>query len=98
MATYLIICLPFLLTLAVLVFYTRKLINWKVVLVALVVLLLLTIIFDSLIIYANIVNYDISKILGVFIGLAPLEDFSYTIFALFFVVCTWKILEVKFKI
>jgi lycopene cyclase domain-containing protein len=47
----------------------------------LVALLLLTAVFDNLIILADIVSYDPEKLLGVYIGVAPIEDFAYSILA-----------------
>lgn len=52
-------------------------------------LLLLTLIFDNLIIWAGIVGYDTSKILGVFIGYAPVEDFFYAVLACVIVPVFW---------
>jgi lycopene cyclase domain-containing protein len=42
-------------------------------------LIILTAIFDNAIIGAGLVAYDESKIWGVKIGLAPIEDFAYSI-------------------
>lgn len=53
-------------------------------------LLLLTLVFDNLIIWAGIVGYDTSKILGVFLGYAPLEDFFYALLAVIVVPVFWK--------
>ena len=61
----------------------------------LVALLALTAIFDNLIIWAGVVGYDESRILGVRIGLAPIEDFLYTIVAVMVAASLWKILERK---
>lgn len=56
----------------------------------LALLLLLTAIFDSLIIAANIVAYDSEKILGLTIGSAPIEDFFYTILVVFMIPALWR--------
>lgn len=48
---------------------------------AAVVLLLLTAIFDNAIIGTGIVAYDQSLISGIKIGVAPIEDFAYTLLA-----------------
>jgi lycopene cyclase domain-containing protein len=53
-------------------------------------MLLLTAIFDNLIIFAKIVAYDESKLYGVFIGLVPIEDFAYTVVAVLLVPAIWK--------
>lgn len=39
----------------------------------------LTAAFDSLMIAANLFHYDESQLMGLFVGLAPLEDFSYPV-------------------
>ena len=53
-------------------------------------LLVLTAIFDSLIIWAGIVGYDTSKILGVYVGLAPIEDFFYALLAAILIPIFWQ--------
>lgn len=45
------------------------------------VLLLLTAIFDQLLTGLPIVAYNEAKLLGIYIGYAPIEDFLYTIAA-----------------
>lgn len=49
------------------------------------VMLLLTLIFDNLIIATGIVDYDPQKIFGIRLGVAPIEDFAYTIVGLILV-------------
>jgi lycopene cyclase domain-containing protein len=49
--------------------------------VALLILLALTAVFDSLIITTDIVGYDETKISGLRIGYAPIEDFAYALAA-----------------
>lgn len=53
-------------------------------------LLLLTVIFDNLIIAAGIVDYDTSKLMGLYIGVAPIEDFFYTVLAVILVPVLWR--------
>jgi lycopene cyclase domain-containing protein len=53
-------------------------------------LLILTVVFDSLIILADIVAYDQGKILGIVIGKAPIEDFAYAVVAAVFVPYLWE--------
>jgi len=52
-------------------------------------LLLLTAVFDSLIIATGIVAYDTSKLLGIYIGIAPIEDFFYAILAAILIPLLW---------
>ena len=64
--------------------------RWPAYLVAMVPMLALTAIFDNLIIASGIVAYDAGKISGIFIGLAPIEDFAYTIAAVLIVPSVWS--------
>ena len=47
--------------------------------IPLLLLMLLTVVFDNLIVLAKIVSYDESKISGFKVLVAPLEDFAYTL-------------------
>jgi len=57
----------------------------------LIVLLVLTAIFDSIIIWAGIVGYDPQKIFGLYVGFAPIEDFFYAILAAIIVPALWNL-------
>lgn len=57
---------------------------------ALIALLIMTAIFDQIIIGLGIVSYDTDKILGLYIGLAPIEDFFYCLGAVIIVGRLWK--------
>ena len=59
---------------------------------ALVVLLILTAIFDNLMIAAGLVAYDDALTSGLRLGLAPIEDFSYALAAAVFVPSVWSVL------
>jgi lycopene cyclase domain-containing protein len=63
--------------------------RWALFALTLLPMLLITAIFDNLIILSKIVAYDSSKISGFLIGLAPIEDFSYTVAAVFIVPTIW---------
>lgn len=92
MATYLLVNLVFLL--AVLAAYRirpRK--PSKAWLLTLAGLLVMTAVFDSLIVGFGIVGYDTDKILGVYIGNAPIEDFFYAVLAVILVPTVWKLME-----
>jgi lycopene cyclase domain-containing protein len=56
------------------------------------VLLVFTAVFDNLIIAAGIVAYDPAKISGVMIGIAPIEDFAYTLAAVLVLPTLWGVL------
>ena len=62
----------------------------KIAWMALVPLLFATAIFDNLIVGFGIVAYDPSKISGVFIGVVPIEDFCYSIAAVWLVPAIWR--------
>lgn len=57
---------------------------------ALLVLLVMTAIFDQIIIGLGIVDYDVNKILGLYIGFAPIEDFFYCVGAVIIVSAIWQ--------
>ncbi len=61
----------------------------------LVILLVLTAIFDSIIIWAGIVGYDTNKILGLYISHAPVEDFFYAVLAVIIVPALWNLFDPK---
>ena len=58
-------------------------------------MLVLTAIFDNLIVGAGIVAYDATKLLGINVGIVPIEDFAYTIVAVLLVPAIWKALNKK---
>lgn len=59
---------------------------------AAVVVLVLTAVFDSLMIAAGLFTYAPDLISGVFVGLAPLEDFAYPVAAVLLLPALWTIL------
>lgn len=89
MATYLLVNIIFMLLMLAFVrigIHTPSKKWW----VLLAVLLVLTAIFDSVLVYFQVVGYDLDKILGVYIGYAPVEDFFYAIFAAIVVPWAWN--------
>lgn len=60
----------------------RKQLKLKPVLITALVMLTLTLIFDNVIIGTGIVAYDTSRLSGIMLGYAPIEDFAYTLVAL----------------
>ncbi len=63
--------------------------------VAAVVLLLLTAIFDNLMIAAGLFTYPDHLISGIRVGLAPIEDFAYPLCAAFLVPAVFTLLTPK---
>lgn len=96
--TYWLINLPFLLaaglilTAAIAVKAKPKGWPW---LVAAVVMMALTAVFDNAIIGFGIVDYDEALISGLRLGFAPLEDFAYTLAALLIIPALWHMLEAR---
>lgn len=64
-------------------------VRWAAVGLALVVMLIMTAIFDNMIIGFGLVDYDPALISGVRIGVAPIEDFAYTVLAMIVVPMVW---------
>ncbi|AVM65689.1 prenyltransferase [Dietzia cinnamea] len=62
---------------------------------SLVVLLVLTAIFDNIMIAAGLVAYDDALTSGIRLGVAPIEDFSYAIAASVFVPSVWFTLTAR---
>ncbi len=94
MATYVILNLVFMV-----VVYAATYAGFRkpgtAVLVTLIALLLLTAVFDNVIVGLLIVDYDPAKILGVYVGVAPIEDFMYAILAVLLVPAVWHKLGAK---
>jgi lycopene cyclase domain-containing protein len=78
-------------------FALRKWIRTQPMLATMAGMVLLTAIFDNLIIWAGIVAYDPEKISGIKIGIAPIEDFSYTVVAVILVPTIFNLLAKGLK-
>jgi len=62
---------------------------WRAIGFTMLWMLLVTLVFDNIIIGLEIVGYDKSKISGILLGLAPIEDFAYTVVAVLAVSIIW---------
>ena len=60
-------------------------------LIAAAVMLALTAIFDNAIIGSGLVAYDDALISGIRLGVAPVEDFAYTVAALLVIPALWHL-------
>ena len=94
MATYLI------LNIIVVLVVCAALYRWlrpptKVWFMTLFALLFLTAIFDNVIIGFDIVRYSSDKILGLYVGMAPIEDFMYPLLAVIIIPALWRLFEAK---
>lgn len=65
--------------------------NVRHILITIGILLIFTAVFDSFIVSLGIVAYDHTKLLGLSIGSAPIEDFFYAILAGFMIPLLWKL-------
>lgn len=93
MMTYVILNVIFMALVAGFVVATGKLgqLRPKPLMATAGILLLLTAVFDSVIIHLGLVTYDLTKIAGIYIGKAPIEDFAYTLVAVILVPILWMI-------
>lgn len=82
--TFLAVVIAFLVVTIVLV---RGRMPWSTMGITLLVTLALTAVFDNVIIGVGLVAYDEALISGVKIGIAPIEDFAYTLSVVVIVSC-----------
>jgi lycopene cyclase domain-containing protein len=71
---------------------SRRSPSWRAVGLTAIPLLILTAIFDNVLVGTGIVGYDQALISGAKIGVAPLEDFAYTIAVLVLLPSLWSLL------
>jgi lycopene cyclase domain-containing protein len=93
--TYWSLNLPFLAVaalVAVAAILARRSPAWRWVGLTAVAVLLLTVIFDNVLVGVGIVGYDPAHISGVLIGVAPIEDFAYAIAAVVLLPSLWSLL------
>ncbi len=69
----------------------RRAPRWSAVGVAALVLLTMTAVFDNVIIGVGLVAYDDAHLSGARLGLAPIEDFAYTIAAVLGLPALWHL-------
>ncbi|MEV7693391.1 lycopene cyclase domain-containing protein [Microbacterium sp. NPDC089189] len=85
--TYALIVVPFVLITAAVTLWSARRPGFgrrmRASLVAAIVLVVLTAVFDNLMIAADLFTYPETHLSGIRIGLAPIEDFSYPICAAF---------------
>jgi lycopene cyclase domain-containing protein len=89
MATYVIVNIIFI-AIVLLLLRERPGRPSRASLITLAILLALTAVFDSIIVGLSIVGYDASKIIGLYIGNAPIEDFFYAVLAVIVVPTLWQ--------
>ena len=89
--TYLLISVPFLILGAAVAWWRRGAVprQWAVTGLVTAVLLVLTAIFDNVMIWAELVGYGEEQRLGLQLGLVPVEDFFYPVFAALVIPALW---------
>ena len=80
---------------AVVALAARRTPKWIAVLIAAGILIVLTAIFDNVMIGIGLVGYDRARISGIFIGRAPIEDFAYPVAAAVLLPSLWTLLGRK---
>ncbi|GAA0991237.1 lycopene cyclase domain-containing protein [Subtercola frigoramans] len=89
----------FFLAVAVVLFAVARIVRRKPavvpVLVTLAVLLVITAVFDNVMIGIGLVGYNQALISGAFIGIAPLEDFAYAIGAAVLLPALWMLMPAR---
>jgi len=81
--------------LAVTALVSRRNPRWRAVVITAGILLVMTAVFDNVMISVGLVGYSADAISGTFIGIAPLEDFAYTIAAVVGLPCLWTVLGMR---
>jgi lycopene cyclase domain-containing protein len=95
MTTYWLLNLAFLAFVALVAVVTvlaRRAPRWRPVGLAAIPLLILTAVFDNVLVGVGIVAYDPVRISGLRLGVAPVEDFAYAIAAVVLLPCLWSLL------
>ena len=93
--TYILLTITVLSIFAIYTFLMKRWLKLKPMLIAATVMLFLTLVFDNLIIASGIVDYDPEKISGIRLGVAPIEDFAYTLVALVLIPSVFNFLRIK---
>lgn len=93
--TYLLLDLVFLgavALVAVAALVARRAPRWRAIGLAAVPLVVLTAVFDNVIVGTGVVGYDEGRISGLRLGVMPIEDFSYAIAAIVLLPSLWTLL------
>ena len=93
--TYLLLTVTVMAIVAIYAFLMRHWMVAKPLVGTAAVMLILTAIFDNVIIATGIVAYDQEKISGIMVGVAPIEDFAYTVLAIVLVPSLFNFFRTK---
>jgi len=90
--TYVILSLAVLAALAVVCVPTLRRLPFRPLALTAVALVVLTAVFDNVIVGLHIVAYDRARISGLLVPVAPIEDFAYALGAILLVPTLWTFL------
>lgn len=90
--TYVTLSVAVLAAMALLCVPTLRRLPFRPLVLTAIALVALTAVFDNVIVGLDIVAYDATKILGLLVPLAPIEDFAYAIGAVLLVPAVWTLL------
>ncbi len=90
MYTYLVVNGVFLLASIVLLLLLKAKLPAKSIIITIIGLIVLTALFDNILIGTDIVHYNQSHTLNVYIGRIPIEDFAYPVVAAVIVASLWE--------
>jgi lycopene cyclase domain-containing protein len=90
--TYWLINLPFLAVAALLGILAFRRLRWPALGITAAVILVMTAVFDNIMIGVGLVAYSDHAISGVLVGIAPIEDFAYAIAAVVGLPALWCLL------
>ena len=99
--TYWALNAPFLaaaLLVALAALLARRAPKWRVLGLTALGVLLLTAVFDNVLVGVGIVGYDAKRISGAFVGVAPIEDFAYAIAAVLLLPAMWRLLSLAGRV
>jgi lycopene cyclase domain-containing protein len=87
--TYLALNVVFMLIAFVILNLVSRKSPWRAIGFTMIWMLITTLVFDNVIIALGIVGYDVTKISGLLLGVAPIEDFAYTVVSVLAVAIIW---------
>jgi lycopene cyclase domain-containing protein len=90
--TYWLLNVVFLIPVVILGVLAMRRLRWAAVGLTAAVVLLMTAVFDNIMISIGLVDYAPALISGMFIGVAPLEDFAYAVAAIVGLPSLWALL------
>jgi lycopene cyclase domain-containing protein len=91
--TYWALNAVFLAIVAIVALLAARRLNWPAVGLTAAIILVMTAVFDNVMISVGLVDYNPALISGMFVGVAPLEDFAYAIAAVIGLPSLWVLLS-----